>query len=137
MTKIKYLKPTSFVHAPLLKEMEDGFLRSGLYQWVDIFNGDIKQIGKIDDWEKYDVVHMNLSGGDWHQVHKIKSQLKNSSTKLIVNNDYGLHEWQTVFRCPEQFAREIQEADAFFSTEPYSRDAMQILLGKKVHLIPH
>jgi len=114
-------------------------MRTGLYQWLEVFDGDIKNISSLmkEDYEKYDVVHLNLSGGDYCQVQKIREMIKDSSTKFVVSNDYGAHEFQTVFPHPDILVREIAGCDAYFATEPYSQNFFEQLLGKEVHLIPH
>ena len=137
MTKLSYLKPTSFIHQSLLDEIAEGFPRSGLYNWLDIFKGDIRLFHDVEDWEKYDVIHLNASASDFHQVNRIRNELRDSSTKLVVSLDYGIHEWQTVHPIPDMLFRELNAADAVFGTEQSQVDAARIFLGDKVCKIPH
>ena len=62
MSSLKYLYLTSHVHKELLEEKPQ---RSGLYQWLIVFGGDVKQHWKdIVDLESYDGALLNICSGD-------------------------------------------------------------------------
>jgi len=129
---------TGFIHKQLL-EGED-CLRTGLYSWIPVFDGDIKYFKEVDpsEYEKYDVIHINLSGQDIHLLGEIRKVLgENSKTKLVANNDYTVELWQNSFDYFPTLKREINHADMIFGTEPNQVGTMETLLGRKVHLIPH
>ena len=95
---IKWLMLTNYVHGALL-ENED-CLRTGLYSWIPVFNGEVKHFSDVDpkEYKNYDIIHVNLSGQDLHIVGEIKEALgKDSKTKLVANNDYTMELWQHSF----------------------------------------
>ena len=136
--KLKWLMVTNYVHKNLI-EGED-CLRTGLYSWIPVFEGDVKFFKDVnpEDYEKYDIIHINLSGQDVHILGDIREKIgKNSKTKIVVNNDYTLELWPASFQYLSTLRRELQYADMIFGTEPNQVGALEILLGRKVYLIPH
>jgi hypothetical protein len=124
----------------LLTEKANSYLRSGAYQWLNVYDGDIKTINQVltdGVLEDYDVVHMNLCSADYNQIPRVSEALKNSDTKLVLGFDYGPHEYQRWFPHPETLRREITGADAYFYTEPHGIGFYEALVQKKVFIIPH
>ena len=137
MVKKKFLLLTNFVHKRLL---EEDCLRTGLYSWIPAFEGEVKYFKDVDpdDYEKYDIINVNLSGQDVFILGDVRKKLGNSSsTKLVANNDYTVELWQSSFDYYSTLAREINHADMIFGTEPNQVGTMETLIGRKVHLIPH
>ena len=54
---IKYMMVTDFIHKSLLKE---NLNRTGLYNWIQTFNGKISKPGDIVDYNQFDIIHINL-----------------------------------------------------------------------------
>ena len=132
---IKYLYVTNYIHHLLL---EEELTRTGLYQWLNVFNGDIKQPRDIANYEDYDIVHVNLASQDIHLVGNIREKIpKGSKTKLVVNNDYTTELWGTSFEFPSTISREIREADMLFGTEYFQTTALSELTKRKCYVIPH
>lgn len=132
---IKYLLVTGFIHTQLLDEE---LARTGLYQWVNVFNGELKYPRDVVDYSKYDIVQVNMSVQDIPLIADIKEQLgKDSKTKLVLNNDYTTETWGKTFPSPTTLAREVKDADMVFGTEYYQVTAMTELLNRKVYIIPH
>jgi len=127
MSKYKYLMLTNHVHKQLLDEE---LTRTGLYQWLNVHRGIIRPSVEVppEDYEKFDIIHINLSAQDANLVKTVKDTLgKNSSTKLIANGDYTCELWQSSlpgFGYPEAVRRDVQEADAIFGTEYFMCTAM-------------
>ena len=138
MGKLKYLMLTNYIHERLINEEE--CLRTGLYSWIPIFDGEIKYFKDVkpSEYKNYDIIHVNLSGQDIHIVGEIKEALgPDSKTKLVVNNDYTIELWQGSFDYLPTIKREINHADMVFGTEPNQVGTLEVLLGRKVYLIPH
>ena len=132
---IKYLYVTNYIHRQLL---EEEITRTGLYQWLNVFNGEIHYPREVLDYEKYDIVQVNMSTQDIHLVGNIHEQLgKNSQTKLVVNNDYTTELWGRSFDFPSTIKREISGADMLFGTEYFMTSAVSELAGRKCYVIPH
>ena len=132
---IKYLLCTNYIHQQLL---EEELARTGLYQWINVFNGEIKYPRDIIDYNDYDIVQVNMSTQDIYLAGSIREKLDtNTKTKLIVNNDYTTEMWGRSFNSPETMAREINNADMIFGTEYYQVTALAELTGRKVFIIPH
>jgi len=137
-TKLKYLMVTHYVHKALI-ENED-CLRTGLYSWIPVFDGEVKNYNSVNpkDFKNYDVIHVNLSGQDVHLLGEIKRHLpKDSKTKIVANNDYTVELWQTSFDYFPMMRRELAYADMLFGTEENQVDSLEVLTGRKVHLIVH
>lgn len=114
-----------------LKEMP---ARSGCYQWIFAFQGEIQQYSPEIDFEKYDIVQVNGAPIDFPVVHKIREHLGNSSsTKLVVNNDYVSEAWEARGVMPALWERAFKDADMIFGTEPHQAS----MLGDKAFVLPH
>ena len=138
MGKLKYCMATNYVHKQLI-EGED-CLRTGLYSWLPVMDGEIKQFQDMDaeDYEKYDAIHVNLSGQDLQIPGIIKEKIGNSSsTKIVGNNDYTMELWQGSFDYLPIVRRELSNVDVLFGTEPNQVDTLEVLTGRKIHLIVH
>jgi len=132
---IKYLLVTGYVHQQLLDEE---LARTGLYQWVNVFNGEVKYPREVVDYNDYDIVQVNMSAQDIPLLANIKESLKkDSKTKLVLNNDYTSEMWGGAFPSPETIRRESKDADMIFGTEYFQVSALSEMMLKKVYVIPH
>jgi len=108
----KWLMLTHHIHKALL-ENED-CLRTGLYSWIPVFDGNVKHFKETSKQEirDADIIHINMSGQDIHLVGEVRDILGNDSkTKIVVNNDYTVELWQSSFDYPPTLRRELQYAD--------------------------
>jgi len=138
--KVKYLMCTNYVHKQLI-EGED-CVRTGLYSWIPVFDGEVKSYTSIlnkSDLQKYDIIHVNLSGQDMHLVGEIRESLGDNpnNTQIVANNDYTVELWQGSFDYLPTMKREMSHADVLFGTEPYQVGALELLTGRNIHLITH
>ena len=132
---VKYVLITNYIHHQLL---EEEITRTGLYQWINVFNGEVRTPRDVLDYNQYDIVQVNMSTQDIQEVANIREKIgKDSKTKLVVNNDYTTEMWGNAFGSPSTMAREISHADMIFGTEYYQVTALTELTGKKVFIIPH
>ena len=132
---IKYLLVTNYVHQQLL---EEELTRTGLYQWINVFKGDVKYPRDVVDYNDYDIVQVNMSAQDMQEAANIREKLgEDSKTKLVVNNDYTTELWSKSFGSPETMRREIGVADMIFGTEYYQVTALTEVANRKVYIIPH
>lgn len=133
---IKYLYVTNYIHQQLL---EEELARTGLYQWINVFKGDVKYPRDILDYSEYDIVQVNMSLQDLHLAGDIREQIgKDSKTKIIVNNDYTTEMWGRTFNPPSAIGREISNAaDMIFGTEYFMSTALAEMTGKRCYVIPH
>jgi len=135
MKELKYLLCTNYIHDQLLKE---NLTRTGLYQWINVFRGEVKAPRDVLDYNDYDIVQVNMSGQDIHLVGTIREQLKEqSTTKLVLNNDYTTELWGVSFDWPDTIAREVVHADMLFGTEYFQTTALTELSGRECYVIPH
>ena len=135
--KLKWLMLTNYVHKQLL---EEDCLRTGLYSWIPVFEGEVRRFQDVDpsEYKNYDVIHVNLSAQDVHILGDVRRVIGwDSKTKLVANNDYTVELWQNSFEYFSTLVREINHADMIFGTEPNQVGTMEVLLGRKVHLIVH
>ena len=132
---IKYLLVTNYIHKQLLDEE---ISRTGLYQWINVFDGEVKYPREVEDYSQYDIVQVNLSAQDVHLVNSIREQLgPDSKTMLVANNDYTTEMWGRTFEYTSAFARELQGANMLFGTEYFQVTALSELSGRKIFVIPH
>ena len=98
---------------------------SGCYNWVNVFEG---QVGYYDyvkeDLEKYDVVHINMVPASFARVVDAHNRLKNSSTKLVLNNDYLPEVWGKWKEDPMLYFNLQKLGDCVFGTEPIQTSQM-------------
>jgi len=133
---IKYCQITNYRHNTLCEG--EFFTRSGLYNWIPTFEGDVFLYNEIkDNLEDFDVIQVNLSAQDFHLVNNIKERLKNSETKIVANCDYTTELWQSSFDYIDTMRRELKGADMIYGTEPIMAGTLQTLIGRKVHVLPH
>jgi len=134
---IKYLYVTNYIHKQL---MDEELARTGLYQWQNVFNGEVKYPRDVSDYSKYDIVHVNMSTQDIPLIKDIEESLTDEQrkhTKIIVNNDYTTESWGNSFLSPNSLAREIRDVDMIFGTEYYQTTALTELTGRTCYVIPH
>ena len=127
--------------------------RPGSYSWHKAFqnypgaSGEIKHVDEIanTDFQRFSIVHMNLSGVSTKYFKPIREQLKGSSTKFIMNLDYApecidIPEWVLNAR---EFYETFKQVDFIFAQVPGQVALLnmiwQRMLGRKetVPLIPH
>jgi len=132
---IKFLLLTNFIHRQLI---EEEITRTGLYQWLNVFNGEVKYPRDIIDYNKYDIIQINMSPQDLHEIFEVKKALgPNTKTKLVVNNDFTSELWQGNYDFPTVIEQTLLNADMVFGTEYYQVSALSELTQRKVYIIPH
>jgi len=132
---VKHVIVTNHIHQQLLQEE---VTRTGLYQWLNVFNGEIKYPRDIVDYNEYDIVQVNLSAQDVYLINDIREKIgKTSKTKLVVNNDYTTEIWGGAFEYTSTLSRELQGADMLFGTEYFQSTALSEISGRKVYVVPH
>lgn len=130
--------------------------RPGVYNWIRAFQKDGQDLEKmIKLWaefelspsklNQYDIIHINLAGGDFGLASKVKEYL-DETTKLVVNMDYAVEHLQSVVRKTrkkiEIIATDLSVADLAFGVEPFQVKLMNWLMkvtkqDKKCYIIPH
>lgn len=141
---------SSFFPSLLKGELE----RPGLYNWIRAFQtSDIELADMLKLWKqfeknpeklnKFDIIHVNLAGGDYGLASLIAPSL-DDSTKLVVNTDYAVMNLEPTFKqAPiEMMATDIASADMAFGVEPFNVKLMNWLMKvtkqeKKAYLLPH
>jgi hypothetical protein len=110
---------------------------TGSYLWFKVLNGEINTFKEVEDFEKYDVIHMNVTLHDMPCIRQLAEKLKNSSTKLVLNQDHAPQIWGQAYTSPWELAKIFDLADASFATTPEAQSMLQIVAKKKIHLMPH
>lgn len=121
--------------------------RPGLYNWCRLFNGEVLpwadfQFGRRR-LDEFDIVHCNLAGLDIPLVKQVREALpRSTSTKLVVNLDYGLEVMQYATNDPLEILGALLEADFILAVEPAHAGFIEFLLktsGRptKIQVIPH
>jgi len=134
-TEIKFLLMTNYIHQQLLDE---DVTRTGLYQWLNVFNGDVKYPRDVLDYSKYDIIQVNMSPQDLPLIQRVRKELgKNSKTKLVINNDFTEELWGTSYEFPEVLEKLLEDADMIFGTEYNQASGLSELAQRRVYVIPH
>jgi len=100
--------------------LEEQPARSGMYNWIFVHKGEINPYNKIKDrLDDYDQVQVNMSPIDYPLIVELAQKLKNSSTKLVLNNDYVCEKWGDLGWNPWQYDQAQRMGDFVFGTEPH------------------
>lgn len=123
MTKKKFLHTLIARSIPpnIVSCLEEQPARSGMYNWLFVFGGEIKTYWELtdDDLAKYDIIQVNMSPKDMPIIPELRRRLKNSSTKLVINNDYVCEYWGKWNIDPWYYRQVQMMGDMVFGTEPY------------------
>lgn len=123
MTKYKYAIPTMKDQEVVAQIFQEYPMRSGFYNWAKVMKADMMPYEKLEP-EDYDVVHVNMAPTNWWFILELQRKLKNSSTKLILNNDHVSEHWYK-WNWDINLYEQIQEGgDVVFGTEPYQTSQM-------------
>jgi hypothetical protein len=102
------------------KCLEEQPARSGMYNWLFLHGGEINAFQNIkDDLEKFDQVQINMSPADMVIIPEVRRILENSSTMLVLNNDYVSEYWGKWNIDPFKYDNIQRMGDMVFGTEPY------------------
>jgi|TARA_Y100000310_G_scaffold140352_1_gene139780 hypothetical protein len=91
-----------------------------MYNWIFALKGEINTFWSVKDrLEDFDVIQVNMSPQDFETVLEIRRRLKNSSTKLVINNDYVCEKWNDWGISPYLYDNIQRAGDMVFGTEPH------------------
>ena len=115
---------------------------SGLWQWHLAFDkygkkGDVRLIRRKEEFEEYDCIHLNMTGGNFALPQMIRDELKNSSTKFIMNIDFDIGSWGKSFSYPTLLEKGLQYADLVFHVESRGAKILEYILKRPVYCLPH
>ena len=152
-TEVKYVLITegaTYFPSLLRPELE----RAGLYNWPKVFDGDVELFSRFkgsgDFINKYDVVHINLAGGDFGLATKIRQMIGDDAhAKIVVNMDYSVHYFPKAFKgnphALGSFLTDLNSADMVFGVEPMQVSLLNYFMksvkkekrSAKAALLPH
>lgn len=116
---------------------------TGLWLWAKSVHkhgkkADIKVVIDKDELEQWDVIGLNLTPGNLEFPQVLREALgENSSTKLVINCDFEIDNWDRIWMFPNIFAQAMNYADIVFHVEPVGSAALEHILKRKVFWIPH
>ena len=117
--KMKYCMGVNALKQPMLDFIKEMPMKSGLYNWIRVFDGELLPYKEIlDRTDEYDVIHCNMAPSDWYMIGKIAEKTKNSSTKLVLNNDHICQIWKGWNQHPQAYIEIQKKGDMIFGTEP-------------------
>lgn len=120
MSGIKYLTVCNKFTPSMQECLKETPRRGGFFNWMFLFRGELSEFDAVDDFEKYDVVHVNGAPSDQILVQEIRNKLgKNSDTKIVFNNDHVCEVWDGFKVHPLHYLQAQRQADVVFGTEPY------------------
>lgn len=117
-------------------------LLTGLWSWHACVEqhgkkGCVKLLRRREDLEVFDIIHINLTGGNWALPEMIRQELGNSSsTKIMCNIDFTIANWDN-FPYPTMLKTIFKQVDIPFHVEPIGTAALSHLLDRKVWTLPH
>src|SRR3990167_64188 len=117
--RIKYLTSPMKITPALRSCLTEIPRRGGFYNWLMLFKGEIEAFWNVEDWEKYDVIHVNMSPVDQLILPLIREKIGwNTSTKIVANNDHVSEIWNDFRQHPSYYLNIQKNADMVFGTEP-------------------
>lgn len=128
------VKATKTIKEPLL---------SGLWQWHLAFNnygkkGEVRLIRTKEDIEEYDILHINMTGGNLPLPQMYREILGNSSsTNIVVNVDFDIGSWGKDWQYPTILENALQAADFVFHVESVGASVLEHALERPVATLPH
>jgi hypothetical protein len=125
------------------REKNDDVVISGLWQWYLAFDkygkkGEADLIRRGEDLEKYDIIHINMTGGNLPLPQMVRDELGDGSdTKLVVNVDFDVAQWGAIWKYPTILMDAINCADMLFHVESAGAKIISHALNRDVHTLPH
>ena len=122
-----------FLHTFIGREISDNVkntlqeqpARSGMYNWIFALQGSIEGFWHAKEHlEDFDVIQVNMSPKDMPIIPELNRLLKNSSTQLVLNNDYVCEYWGNFKIDPLQYEQMQRMGDMVFTTEPHQASNM-------------
>jgi hypothetical protein len=110
---------------------------TGLYQWSKALGGTRDFPRTREEFEKYNVVHLNITPANLWLIPKIREMIDPEKTKLLLNVDHALDMWNESFPYAYIFLQEIAKADFVFGVEPAMCEILSYLLQRHVACLPH
>ena len=129
----KFLHVVNRITDGMKVALEEVPRRGGMYNWMFLYKGDIQPFNRVEDFEKYDIVQLNMAPADQILVHEVAKKVKNTSTVFVANNDYVTECWDAWGQHPKQYQQLQEVPDALFGTEPHQVSNMI----EGAYCIPH
>lgn len=142
MTKPSYCLIGDPVAFESIKSNNDLTL-SGLWQWSLAFDkhgnkGDVQLIRRKEELEEFDIIHVNMTGGNFALLHMIRDQLGDSSdTKIVTNIDFDVGNWGRNFTYPTILEKALRCADMVFHVESRGAAVLEHVLKRNIPVLPH
>lgn len=135
MTKqLKFLHVCTKLTSAMKKSMEFIPMLPGMYNWINVFKGKVEPYKTvIDELDDYDCIQINMAPVDFPMIMEVSEKLKNSSTMLVLNNDYVAEHWGILGVNPTQYFAIQRMGDMLFGTEPHQTSC----LIDGAYCIPH
>lgn len=142
MKKLSYCLIGDPVAAENMKNSDDLTL-SGLWQWSVAFekygsSGDVQLIRRKEELEEFDIIHVNMTGGNFALLHMIRDELGDSSdTKIVTNIDFDVGNWGRNFTYPTILEKALRCADMVFHVESRGASVLEHVLDHHIPVLPH
>jgi glycosyltransferase involved in cell wall biosynthesis len=121
-------------------DMMPRIFHSGLTNWAMVFEGSYNVPSKLEEYEFYDVIHVNLTPHGVGSLKRIRSDIERLKTKkkpvVVANVDHAINMWEG-FANFEWFLHDLSLADHLFCVHPVMSRTLNLYLDKHVHTIPH
>lgn len=114
-------------------------VKTGVFNWGKLFDGQAYTMSTLGDPTKLDVIHIQISGTNFHMSRAIRNRIGyNSQTKIVATLDYAPQYWYMYPPFPDLLLDALDCADYITAVEPVSARLISSLLnGRDVHVIPH
>ena len=135
--KYKYCIITNNINQKFLNSKSN----TGIYQWLKVFNGELKHIrGILPELKNsaYDIIHIIISNEDFNLPGIIRNIIgKKSKTKITASCDLTLEEIMRMFNNKNDLKLELLKTDLIFSSLYNTSRFLEQLTVRNVHLIPN
>jgi glycosyltransferase involved in cell wall biosynthesis len=110
---------------------------SGLFNWCKVFNGVMDFPRTSEEFDNYDIVHINITQKNLPLLSKIIPKINRNKTKILANVDYAVELWSSAFHHPTLLFQELDKCDYIFSVESLGASVLEDNLKRDIPIIPH
>ncbi len=117
---------------------KNNFEFSGLYQWLNVFNGELITNLKKIKAGNYDIIHINITPEDIDLIKKTKKVLGQGPESIIVASlDLPVEKWFNNKKFCERIKNNSKHLDFVFATEFSICKQLEKIITNKVFEIAH
>lgn len=127
------------ITGPIKYDLLPRIFHSGLTNWPVVFEGMLSVPNTMEEYNTYDVIHVNMTPHGVGNIKKIRSDVTRIKAKqplIVANVDHAINMWEG-FGNIEWFLKDLSLADRLFCVHPVMSGTLSTYLDRHVWTIPH